>query len=122
MKIDKSEVCKKYLKKVGKTVRVVREDGSEDTILAVIGQVWKKNKSRFENLSSKIGLYYKDYYTYIGPYDCDITALTENDYLECNGKKYFVIRSEAVIVGDKVQYYDGVLKRIVEENENVFDE
>lgn len=121
MDIDKSEICREYLSRIGKTVRLVRADGSEEQFFAVIGQTWLKNKSKFEDLLSKIGMYYNDYYTYIGPSDYDITVLSDNDYIEYCGVRYFFVRQEAVVVGDTVQYYAGVLKRIAEEESDVFN-
>lgn len=121
MAIDKSKICRKYFDKLGRTVKLVKADGSEEQFLAVIWQTWNKNKSKFEDLSSKIGLYYNDYYTYIGPSDYDITALSKNDYIECGASRYFFVRSEAVSTGDVVQYYSGILKKIVEEDSYVFE-
>ncbi|MFR5875370.1 MAG: hypothetical protein ACLUFN_02645 [Eubacterium sp.] len=122
MDLDKSKICKAYLKKLGKSVKLVKSDGSETEFFAVIGQTWNKNKSKFEDLSSRIGRYYNDYYTYIGPSDYDITVFNENDYIEYNGVRYFFVRQEAVIVGDTVQYYTGIMKKIFEENPDVFNQ
>lgn len=116
MTVDKSKICSEYFSRLGRTVRLVRTDGSEEQFPAVIRQMWRKNKSKFEDVSGKIGMYYNDYYTYFGPSDYDITALSDNDYIECGNDRYFFVRQEKVVVGDTVQYYAGILKRIIEEN------
>jgi hypothetical protein len=120
MAIDKSEICKTYFKKIGKEVKIVKADGSEDNIFAVIGQLWQKNKSEFEELSSKIGRYYNDYYTYLGAYDIDITKFTDDDFIVDNDVKYYFVKADSVKVGNIVQYYTGILKKVNEESDNVF--
>lgn len=118
--IDKSKECEKYLQMLGKSCVVKLSDGSEENILAVVQQVWRKSKSKFESTATKIGRTYNDYYIYIGPATCDITSLGENDILSCAGEDYFFVRTERVVVGDTVQFYTGVLKHIFKEDEDVF--
>lgn len=89
---------------------------------AVIDQTWKKNKSLFEESSSKIGRYYKNYYYYIGPYDINIKEFDNGDYVEFSGDRLYFVQKDAVIVGGTIQYYTGVLKKIEEGDENVFDD
>lgn len=118
---DKSAICKKYLKKLGKDIHFVNSDGSEERCFAVIEQTWRKNKSRFEDQNYKIGRNYNDYYIYIGPSDFDITVLTEEDCIVCDGTKFFFVKTEKVVTGGTVQFYTGVLKKIYEEDDDVFD-
>lgn len=118
--IDKSSLCKRYFKLLGKEMSLVKSDGGRDTVFAVVNQTWRKNKSRFENNATAAGFYYNDYYTYFGPSDFDIYNIKGNDYLMFDGVKYEFIRRERVIIGGRVQFYTGILKRIAEEDDNVF--
>lgn len=118
--IDKSSLFKRYFKLLGKEMSLVKSDGGRDTVFAVVNQIWRKNKSLFESNATAAGFYYNDYYTYFGPSDFDIYNIKGDDYLTFDGVKYEFIRREKVIVGGKVQFYTGILKRIAEEGENVF--
>lgn len=118
--IDKSRIIKKYLSLLGKDVSIVKSDGSTANCRAVIEQTWRRNKSRFEDLSSKIGKYYNDYYFYYGPYDMDISDMSKRDYMFSDGIKYELVRYERVIVDSKIQFYTAVLKKILEA-EDVFE-
>lgn len=116
-----SRVVEHYLNKLGRPITVKKSDNSEDSFFAVIEQTWKKNKSKFEDSSSMIGRADNEYYEYFGPADYDITELTKNDYVISDGRKYFFVKTEKVVVGGFVQYYTGILKRIFEEDGNVFN-
>lgn len=118
--IDKGRIIKKYLTLLGKDVSIVKSDGSTLHLRAVIEQTWRRNKSRFEELSSKIGRYYNDYYFYYGPYDVDISNVSKDDYFLSDGVKYELVRYERVIVDSKIQFYTAVLKKILEA-EDVFE-
>lgn len=113
-------VIEDYLKRLGKPVIVKRADNSEEQIFAVIEQTWRKNKSKFEDASSMIGQHGEDFYEYFGPASFDITQMGDNDYFVCEGIKYYFVKTEKVIVGEHVQYYTGMLKRIWEDDTDVF--
>lgn len=119
--IDKNRICNKYLKKIGKSISFVNSDGSEEKYFAVIEQTWRKNKSKFEDNSYKLGRHYNDYYVYIGSADFDITVLTNDDYIICDNEKFYFVKKEKVTVGGRIQFYTGILKKIYEEDEYVFD-
>lgn len=118
--IDKGKIIKKYLSMLGKDVSIVKNDGSTVKFRAVIEQTWRRNKSRFEDVSSKIGQYYNDYYFYYGPYDIDISETGTDEYLLSDGIKYELIRYERVIIDTEIQFYTAVLKKILEA-EDVFE-
>ncbi len=118
--LSKSKIFKKYFEVLGNSVTINREDGSEIKLFAAIEQTWRKNKNRFEAVASKLGQARNDYYIYIGPYDVDVTVLTNKDIVHCNGSEYYFLNADSVSVGNEIQYYTGVLKRIYEEDDNVF--
>lgn len=113
-RIDISCSLKQYANLLGKTCTVIFENGDEVRVKAFISSVWHRNKSRFEGAFSQIGEVGTDYSIYIGPSDFDITVLSRDDIVISGSKKYCFVRAEAFVVGDVVQYYTGVLKRIYE--------
>lgn len=118
--LDKSSLIKKYLKILGRSIAVSKEDGSEDCVFAVIRSLWAKNKAYFEENQLEIGRVYNEYCQYIGPSDLDITALTKRDVVVCGDVKYIFVKAEAVKTGNKVQYYSGILKRVWEDDDNAY--
>ena len=117
--MDYTKTIKSHLRILGAPIRACKGNEVYDGY-AVIDQSWKKNKYLFEESSSKIGRYYRNYYYYIGPYDINIKEFTNEDYIEYGGDKLYFIKKDAVSVGGTVQYYTGVLKKIEEGDENVF--
>lgn len=115
-----SLVIEGYLRKLGRPVIVKKSDGSEVEIFAVVEQTWRKNKTKFEDVSSIIGRVGNDYFEFFGPASCDITTLTKDDLIIFDKKKYCFVKSDRVVVGGFIQYYTGVLKRVWEEDGNVF--
>ncbi len=108
--MEYGNIIKRQLRKLGKPFTVT--DGEESTGgWAVIEQTWRRNKSRFEENSSRIGRYYRDYYNYIGPYDIDIKALSDDAYVEVFGERFYFVLKEKVSVGGVTQYYRGILKK-----------
>ena len=115
-----TNIIKTHLRILGAPIRAVKGNEVYDGY-AVIDQTWKRNKSLFEESSSKIGRYYKNYYYYIGPYDINIKAFGNEDYIEFGGEKLYFVQKDAVVVGGITQYYTGVLKKIEEGDSNVFE-
>lgn len=83
---------------------------------AVIQPRWKNNKSDFELKETEIGMVSADYYTYIGPFNHNILALSENAVLHADGIKYIFRKRDSVKLENKVLYYTGILKRVWEDN------
>ena len=117
--MDYRGIIKAQLKNAGKLITVHCGE-NEISAWAVIEQTWRRNKSRFEEKSSKIGRYYRDYYNYIGPYDVDIKELDGEDYVEYDGEKYYFVLRERVSVSGVTQYYRGILKKAEEGDTDVF--
>lgn len=97
---------------------VVASSGGEATIVAMIQPIWRRSKNKFEGSYSKIGELISDYCMYIGPSDFDITALSKSDTLYVDDRAYFFEKADKFVVGGVVQYCNGVLKRIYEEDSN----
>lgn len=113
-------ICEKYFRRIGRSVKVVKEDGTELTTHAVLQQAWRKNQSRFDLEKSEIGNVEKNYCHYIGPASFDIRSLSKKDIVICDNKQYYFLKTDRVEVGGKTQFYIGVLKRIWEGDYNAF--
>lgn len=116
-RIDKSQIISSCINMVGKECIIRHSNGLEDSIFAVLQPVWRRAKSRFEGVRSPIGEVQNDYYIFIGPCDYDITALSKDDTLICDGKRFYFERSEKVKVSNISHYCTGVLKRVYGEDE-----
>ena len=111
-------IIRDNLRQYGRSINVTDGDQSFN-VWAVVESRRRKTKTLFEDNSEKAGRYYDDYYTYIGPADFDITALSDSAWFEFGGKRYMLVRSDAVQAAGETVYYEGILKRIWEE-EDVF--
>lgn len=120
MIVDKSRLCAVLFAKYGRKCTIHMSDGRVIMTSAILQQLWRKLKTKFEPVMTRIGEVYSDYYAYYGPADCDITAMTSKDILETDGIGYYFVRTEKVNVGNTVQYYAGILKRIREGDHDVF--
>lgn len=107
-------VIKNQLCRVGNTARLADGDYLSMPFFCTLQQTWRKNKTNFEKSHTPLGLVSTDYYMYIGPFDSDITALSDSGELVIQGERFEFLKKEAVLMGDDVLYYTGVVKKIVE--------
>lgn len=112
--LNKRLLCEKYINNLGRDLVVIRKDGREEQLSAVLQPIWDKNKSNFRQTQYPIGKNIYDYYHYIGPASCDITKLCEEDYIFCEGNKYCLIKAEPIYVGKNIHFYTGILQLIRE--------
>ncbi len=115
-----NQVISRYLRRLGRPVTIISEDKNNAEFYAVIEQTWHRDKTKFEPSYSKLGGVIDEYYDYFGPADIDITDMSREDYVLCDGIKYFFVKAQRVTVGGYIQYYTGMLKRVYEEDGNVF--
>lgn len=73
-----------------------------------------KNKMYLNGVNTVIGFNSQGHYLYIGPPDHDLTALTNEQWLESNGKKFTVDRCEKVYFKNEVIYLWAIIREIVE--------
>lgn len=109
--LNKSKLCKKYINALGREVTIIKSNGSEDKLLAVVQSIWRGGRERYEKHNTEIGLNLDDYYSFICSNDYDITNLTENDIVYFENKKYHFVHTEPIVVGGVIQYYTGTIKR-----------
>ncbi len=112
--MNKAKLIKKGLEKTGRQVTLEDAGWSSVPFYAVIKQKWKSYKSDFEFNETEIGRVSADYCIYIGPYDHDITALSDNAVLCVDGRKYMFKKKETEKLGGETVYYSGIVRRIWE--------
>ncbi len=117
-KMNNSYKIKKGLEKVGKEVFLADGEWNSTPFYAVVEQRWKSNKTDFEARQTMIGNVSTDFFTYIGPSDHDIMAVSDDGWLMCDGEKYIFKKKEKVSVGGYTQYYWGILRRVWEEEDD----
>lgn len=108
--MDRRYKIKNGLKKAGCRVRLGSDEWRSMPYYAVIQHNHRKTKSNFDDRHTEIGVVDKDYYTYIGPFDHDITAINDA-VLYTDNQAYVFKKREAVIVNDEIIYYFGILKK-----------
>lgn len=113
--LDKSKTIEKYINTVGRVVRILRKDGCEDEILAVVHSFWTSGKSRYRKQQHPIGETVDDYYSIVAPPSYDITRLCDDDTVVIDDKRFVVVNQEAIRLGRIVQYYTATLKRVWED-------
>ncbi len=121
MTINKRNVIEKYIKRLGNTIQIEKEDGSVMEDKALIQNAWTRQHLRYDRHAAQPGRYGSRYWLYIGPPSLNITVLSEKDTLLYDDEHYYFIQTEAVKVGEHVQYYRGILKK-TEEEDDVFIE
>ena len=69
---------------------------------------------RYKNKMYLIGFNSQGHYLYIGPPDHDVSKLSDNSWIESNGQKFTVDRSEKVYFKNEVIYIWAIIREIVE--------
>lgn len=78
-----------------------------------------KNKMYLYGVNTQIGYNAQGHYLYIGPPEHDVTKLSDDAVLQCDGIKYRIDRAEKVFCGNDVFYIWAVVRTIVEEESEV---
>ena len=73
-----------------------------------------KNKMYLNGVNTVIGFNSQGHYLYIGPPDHDAGRLTSAQWIESNGQKFTVDRSEKVYFKNEVIYIWAIIREIVE--------
>lgn len=112
MNMNKAEIIKKQLDKAGKTVYFKDNNWISTPFCACISHLWRKKTSAFEPVYTELGQSVKEYYLYTGPFDHDITGLSDDALVIFGEEKYEIKCADAVAFGEKVVYYTAILKRL----------
>ena len=106
---------KRGLERVGKKMILGDGEWRSAPFYGVLDKKWKSNKSDFEFHETEIGKVSADYYTYIGPHNHDILALSEDACLYADGEKYIFKRRAAEKMNDEIIYYSAVVRKVWED-------
>lgn len=112
--LEREKICNRYINQVGRSVTVKRRNGGEDSLSAVLQPIWKISGAYYKVIQAQVGKCLDDYYRYIGPPEYDVTELCEDDEVIYAGEKFYFIRTEPVMLRDRVLYYTGTLRKIRE--------
>lgn len=113
--MKKAYKIKKGLQAVGREVLLADGAWHSTPFYAVLEPRWKNDKTDFENKPTEIGKVRADYYTYIGPYDHNTLALSDDACLYADGVKYIFKKREAVKLQNEVLFYSGIVRRVWDE-------
>ena len=116
--MNRAYKVRKGLEKVGREVILADGDWRSTPFNAVLEPKWKGNKSDFEFNETEIGKVSADYFTYIGPHNHDITALSDDACLYADGVKYIFKRKEAEKLGNEILCYSAVLRKVWEDGDD----
>ena len=73
-----------------------------------------KNKMYLNGVNTVIGFNSQGHYLYIGPPDHDLSTLSNDNWIEAEGKKFTVDRCEKVYLKNEVVYVWAIIREIVE--------
>lgn len=113
--MNKAETIKKQLELLGREVRLIDGEWTSMPFKAYISHLWRKKTSNFEAKYTPLGKSFDEYYLYVGPYNHNITLLSEEAVVSAGNDKYELKCADAVLFGDDIIYYTCILKRLREE-------
>lgn len=106
-----ADTIKRQLERTGRSICFEDGDWTSMPFKACISHLWRKRTSNFEPVYTELGKSFPEYYLYIGPYNHDITSLSESAYVLVNHCRYEIRCADAVFFNDEIIYYTGVLKK-----------
>ena len=110
----KKSIIKNQIDMTGTTVYIKDGDWTSVPFKACVSHLWRKKSTAFEPDYEMLGKSLIEYYLYIGPYDHDITMLSDDAI-------FMLLRyADAVKFNGETIYFTGILKKIKgnEFNEN----
>lgn len=116
-----SKLIKTNIQTYGEPCKITFKDGSVIDTYAVKRRIWKNDKTKLEPLATQIGMSKKDYLVAIFGFDIPVTDCGEDDIAFIGEDEYYFVRTDKIMAGSTVQYLSSVLRRVVREDENVFN-
>ncbi len=110
--MDKKCIIKNHIDKLGRYAYITDDDWTSMPFKVCINHLWRRKSSLFEPEHTVLGKSQSKYYLYIGPYNHDITVLTDNAVLMIENEKFEFKCADAVYFDDEVIYYTGILRLI----------
>lgn len=116
----KKSIIKNQIDMTGTTVYIKDGDWTSVPFKACVSHLWRKKSTAFEPDYEALGKSLIEYYLYIGPYDHDITMLSDDAIFMLGDTAYELRYADAVKFNGETIYFTGILKKIKgnEFNEN----
>ena len=120
-KKDLESIIRSQLEKNGQPCTITLSNGEVITARVMTKRLWQNDKTKFDSDMTLLGKSNKDYLAVYLPNLYDFSLCGENDILKLASEKYRFVKSSAYYAGDKIIYYYCVLRKIIGEDENVFE-
>lgn len=108
--MNKANLIKKQLERVGRSLYIKDGEWISTPFYAYVSHLWRKKSSAFEPDYDEAGKGTSKYYLYIGPYDHDITSLSEDAVVELDGRRYEFKNADGVSFSGQTVYYTAILR------------
>ena len=110
--MNRAEMIKRQLNKAGKTVYFKDKNWLSAPFCACLSPLWRKKTANFEPKYTELGLSFREYFLYTGPYDHKVTALSDEAMVISGEDKFEIKCSDAVIFNNEIIYYTAILKKL----------
>ncbi len=110
--MKKANIIKNQLDKSAGKVYLSDNEWNSMPFNAFVTHLWRRKSSAFEPEYTELGAVSPEYYLYIGPYNHDITALSDDLLLHMDGSCFEFKRRDAVKFCDETIYYTGILQKL----------
>lgn len=110
--MDKGLLIKSQLDKIGCQVYLKDGDWTSMAFNACVSHLWRKKSTAFEPDYTELGYVSKDYYLFIGPYNHNVCALSDEALLLFDGEEFEFKCKDPVLFNGEVLYYTGILRKL----------
>ncbi|MDE6470244.1 MAG: hypothetical protein K2L19_04405 [Eubacterium sp.] len=114
--MNRADMIKRQLDKAGRTVYFKDNNWMSTPFCACISPLWRKKTANFEPKYTELGQSFREYYLYTGPYDHDVTELSDEAMVIFGKDKFEIKCADAVVFSDEIIYYTAILKKLKGEN------
>ncbi|MDD6728275.1 MAG: hypothetical protein PUE08_03530 [Eubacteriales bacterium] len=108
------KLIKRQLERIGNSVYLKDGSWNSTPYKAYIYPLWRRKSSAFEPAYTEVGTNSREYYLYIGPYDHDITTLSDMGKTVFDGNEFTFTRRDSVKIDNEIIYFTGILKKLKE--------
>lgn len=118
---DLESIIRSRLEENGQPCTITLSNGEVITARVMTKRLWQNDKTRFDSDMTMLGKSSKDYLVVYLPNVYDFSLCGEDDILTLGAEKYRFVKSSAYYTADKIIYYYCVARKIIGEDENVFE-
>ena len=118
---DLESIIRSRLEENGQPCTITLSNGEVITARVMTKRLWQNDKTRFDSDMTMLGKSSKDYLVVYLPNVYDFSLCGEDDILKLGTEKYRFVKTSAYYVADKIIFYYCVVRKIIGEDENVFE-